>query len=172
MTSTPSSSPRRAPRRFCSKKRTGRPAAPAPTVGATISRPYRTPDSRPARGTRTDRRGDYQSPVLHARFAAGLRQRTAPKPPLGAQGARKGALPAAEQATAAAQQPLALADRNAGREGFVATRRWREAPEGIRTCGCRLLTTPQSRFASQLPLHRGAFKPPLGAQGEVAWRQP
>ena len=28
---------------------------------------------------------------------------------------------------------FAVADRNAGREGFVATRRWREAPEGIRT---------------------------------------
>ena len=55
------------------------------------------------------------------------------KPPLGDQGARKGALPVAEQATAAVGQPLALADRNAGREGLAATRRWREAPEGIRT---------------------------------------
>ena len=36
--------------------------------------------------------------------------------------ARKGALPVAEQATAAAQQPLALAGRYAGREGLAATR--------------------------------------------------
>ena len=49
--------------------------------------------------------------------------------------ARKGAPPVAEEATAAVGQPLALADRNAGREGLAATRRWREAPEGIRTCG-------------------------------------
>ena len=54
-------------------------------------------------------------------------------PPLGDQGVRKGALPVAEQATAAVGQPLALADRNAGREGLAATRRWRKAPEGIRT---------------------------------------
>ena len=29
--------------------------------------------------------------------------------------------------------------------------RWREAPEGIRTGSNHRLTTPQSRFASQLP---------------------
>ena len=40
------------------------------------------------------------------------------KPPLGDQGARKGALPVAEQATAAVGQPLALAVR----EGLAATR--------------------------------------------------
>ena len=34
----------------------------------------------------------------------------------------KGALPVAEKATAAVGQPLALAGRNAGREGLAATR--------------------------------------------------
>ena len=36
--------------------------------------------------------------------------------------ARKGAPPVAEEATAAVGQPLALADRSAGREGLAATR--------------------------------------------------
>ena len=38
--------------------------------------------------------------------------------------ARKGALPVADAATAAVGQPLALAGRNAGREGLAATRSW------------------------------------------------
>ena len=92
------------------------------------------------------------------------------KPPLGAQGARKGALPVAGQATAAVGQPLALADRNAGREGLVATRRC----HGISHDGgdqsfrslpvlCTPVSGPSpavynpSGAARHLPLHRGGF---------------
>ena len=39
---------------------------------------------------------------------------------------------------------------------LVTKGRWREAPEGIRTDRNRKHTIPQSRFASQLPLHKGA----------------
>ena len=65
--------------------------------------------------------------------------------------ARKGALPVAEQATAAAQQPLALADRYAGREGLAATR-----------------TIDPYEGGGSDPLRQGfAMPPPLGQQGEA-----
>ena len=53
------------------------------------------------------------------------------------QRARKGALPVAEQATAAIGQPLALTARSAGRQGLAATRGHGEAmTEGLSPC-CR-----------------------------------
>ena len=68
--------------------------------------------------------------------------------------ARKGALPVAEQATAAAQQPLALADRYAGREGLAATR-----------------TIDPYEGGGSDPLRQGfAMPPPLGRQGEAFFR--
>ena len=68
--------------------------------------------------------------------------------------ARKGALPVAEQATAAAQQPLALADRYAGREGLAATR-----------------TIDPYEGGGSAPLRQGfAMPPPLGQQGEAFFR--
>ena len=66
----------------------------------------------------------------------------------------QGALPVAEQATAAAQQPLALADRYAGREGLAATR-----------------TIDPYEGGGSAPLRQGfAMPPPLGRQGEAFFR--
>ena len=95
-------------------------------VGARIARPPREAVFRDGKGVvqgRFLRRTQRPPCVTGPQESAACGGCGDLKPPLGAQGARKGALPVAGQATAAVGQPLALADRNAGREGLVATRR-------------------------------------------------
>ena len=73
---------------------------------------------------RFHRRGAHRASVPRQRLLAVGAEAVctgAPKAPL-VYRARKGALPVAEQATAAVGQPFALAARSAGREGLTATR--------------------------------------------------
>ena len=97
----------------------------------------------------------YNPPLRVRKKFVGVEAHIVPEPPLGAQGARKGALPVADPATAAVGQPLALADRSAGREGLVATRRWREAPEGIRTIVHGWAVNPSVSLREPAPLRTG-----------------
>ena len=142
-------------------------------VGARIARPPREAVFRDGKGVvqgRFLRRTQRPPCVTGPQESAACGGCGDLKPPLGAQGARKGALPVAEQATAAVGQPLALADRNAGREGLVATRRC----HGISHDGgdqsfrslpvlCTPVSGPSpavynpSGAARHLPLHRGGF---------------